>query len=113
VASSNLGAGVPAAGGIYKDNVVCAWARVSTTGVALASFGCSVSRTAAGQYRVTYNNAFTSSNDACPVVTAHYALGARFAMISVVNANYVDVETYNSSGVLADSYFHIIVLGRQ
>ena len=113
IATTNLGSGVPAAGATYKDNVVCAWARVSTTGTALSSFGCTVTRVSTGLYRVTYNNAFTSSNDACPVATAHYASGARFAMISINSSDHCDIETYNSTGVLTDSFFHIIVLGRQ
>jgi hypothetical protein len=113
IASQNLGSGVPAAGGLYRDNVVCAWARVSSTGAALSSFGCTVTRTGVGTYVVTYNNPFTSGNDVCPVVTAHYASGARFAMCSIVTATTLTIETYSSTGVLADSYFHVIVVGRQ
>jgi hypothetical protein len=113
VATENLGSGTPDAGGTYKDNVVCAWANVTPVGTASGSFGCTTEKLGAGRYRINYNNPFSSSNDAVPVATAYYSSGPRIAVITINGAASVVVETYSISGILTDTPFHIIVLGRQ
>ena len=57
----------PAEGGVYRDNVVYAWAHVNADGSVAASFGCTVTRVGLGRYRVDYERALP--NGMAPVVT--------------------------------------------
>jgi hypothetical protein len=65
---NDLGTGdAPAEGGVYRDNVVYAWAHVNADGSVTSSFGCTVTRLGLGRYRVDYDQALP--NGMAPVVT--------------------------------------------
>lgn len=112
--TTNLGSGTPAAGGLYRDNVLCAWARVSASGSIVSSFGISsVTKTSTGTYQVNFSNAFASGNDVCATASARQSATNRFVMIGLYSASYVTVEIYSNAGVLVDNDFSVIVTGRQ
>ena len=93
------------------NNVVYAWARVTTTGTALASFGCTVARTSAGNYRLTFTTAFGSANNICAVASCRQSAGNYTATIAFYNTAYIDIETYNGTGTQVDCDFQVIVTG--
>jgi hypothetical protein len=105
--------GTPAEGAVYKDNVVYAWAEVSSDGTLVDGFGCTVSRrTGSGSYRVTFNRSLP--NGASAIVTPKGLNDVVLASV-VTNANFADVATKNFNGsafVFFDSGFYIQVVGR-
>lgn len=114
VAEDDLGdTDTPAAGGLYQDNVVYAWAHVQADGTVTASYGCTVSKLlGAGSYRVSFKRQLP--NGASAVVTAQ-TLNDPVIATAVTNANQADVATKVFNGaafVGADYGFYIQVVGR-
>ena len=116
-ASSNLGSnGTPLPGGHYADNVVYAWAEVSSGGTLVDGFGCTVTKIGTGTYRVDYKRDL--ANGAVPVVTA-ISNGANIPMATINTTSTTDagatVRTFrfsNGDFQLLDNPFYIQVVGR-
>ncbi len=114
ITTTNLGTGTPAGGGLYRDNVLCAWARVAASGSIVSRFGVSsVTHVSTGTYQINFSNAFASGNDVCATASARQSATNRFVMIGLYDATYVTVEIYNNAGTLVDNDFSVIVTGRQ
>mgnify|MGYP007059381140 CR=1 FL=1 len=113
-AEDNLGAAdTPDRGGVYRDNVVYAWADVQFNGAAISSFGCTVARQGAtGLYRVTFKRQLP--NGVSAIVTVK-TLNDPVIATAVANQNFADVSTKVFNGaafVPFDSAFYIQVVGR-
>lgn len=113
-AEDNLGAvDTPDRGGVYRDNVVYAWADVQFNGTAAASFGCTVAKNGAtGLYRVTFKRQLP--NGVSAIVTVK-SLNDPVIATAVANQNFADVSTKAFNGaafVPFDSAFYIQVVGR-
>ncbi len=102
----------PAEGGVYRDNVVYAWARVNADGTVASSYGCTVSKSATGSYRVIFERELP--NGASATVTAR-TVNDPILATAVTSASQASVATkfFNGSAfVFADSDFYIQVVGR-
>jgi hypothetical protein len=99
---------------VGKNTVVHAWARVAyTAGTCTIQSGygvSSVTRTSAGQYTVTLQNAFGAAEDICPIVTCRWSSGF-YATVSTSTTSTIMVETYNTAGTQSDCSFSIVVFG--
>jgi len=104
----------PIAGGVYQDNIVYAWANVSSVGTLVGGFGCTTTRSTTGTYVVTYKKSMSSS-DYAPVVTALEASSPQFAVISAASTTRCTVKIWKFSGgafSLVDSQFFFQLTGR-
>ena len=117
-ADTSLGSAVaPAVGGVYADNVVYAWARVRGDGVIEASYGVqSVTRIAAGYYRVTLRRSL-QSGQVVPMAIAYSANDIVVARIASASTNVCDVRTDmwiqgNGQFSATDYRFLVQVVGR-
>jgi hypothetical protein len=111
---NELGAGTTLEqGGVYRDNVVYAWAHVNGDGSVAASFGCTVTRQGLGRYRVDYDQTLT--NGMAPVVTP---LSANDPVIATAAPSGDDGATVVVFGFVggqfqaSDRAFFIQVVGR-
>ncbi len=118
------GSSGPQIGGVYKDNTVLAWARMSgasiTTDFGVASVGSSVVN-GFTTYTVTLNNSAADANSLVPVVTTYDAPSTTpspdFATVHSVTANSFKVTIYswNNTTKTWDSgsgTWYFVVLGR-
>lgn len=104
----------PLPGGVYRDNVVYAWAHVRGDGVILESFGVDrVQRTGIGAYSVYYE---TPLNDAsCPIATAQSSNDPVLATIGSFGPTGCAVRVKYDQGTswaFIDNAFFIQVVGR-
>ena len=113
-ATDTLGpAPTPAAGSVYQDNVVYAWANVNADGSVSSSFGCTVSKiTGTGSYRITFKRQLP---DGASVTVTPRTVNDPVIATAVINANQADVATkvFNGAAFVAfDSAFFVQVVGR-
>ena len=103
----------PEEGGVYRDNVVYAWAHVQSNGTVGSSYGCTVTKlTGTGLYRITFKRQLP--NGASAIVTPQ-TLNDPVIATAVTNANRADVATKVFNGaafVPFDAGFYIQVVGR-
>lgn len=116
VARNGLGdAATPAAGGIYQDNQVYAWARIRGDGVIEESYGIdNVVRFGAGWYRITL---LRSLADASITVTPYSANDPVIATVSSFNGTNCEIKTRlylngNDGFEQSDYRFYIQFVGR-
>ena len=104
----------PLPGGVYRDNVVYAWAHVRGDGVILESFGVDrVQRTGVGAYSVYYETPL--NNATCPIVTAQTSNDPVLATIGNLVPTGCAVRVKNDHGTSwanIDNAFFIQVVGR-
>jgi hypothetical protein len=106
----------PEKGGVYKNNVIHAWALVSTSGSLQESFGvASVTKLGTGQYQVTLQQLFPGSSSFGAVVTPFWP-GPAYAVLNSRGysggQSNVIIHTYNTSGTLTDMAFTVIIVGQ-
>jgi len=110
----DLGAGLPPdEGGVYRDNVVYAWANVNADGTVLSSFGCSVTRTGTGTYRITYERVLSAG--AAPIVSPLSVNDPVIAAISSSGPSEASVKIhgfFNGGFQTQDRPFFVQVVGR-
>lgn len=114
-ATADLGEFVaPTAGGVYRDNVVYAWAYVQGNGTIVESFGVDrVTRSASGQYSVFYETSLTGAS--CPMVMAQSANNPVLATVGNFGPLGCDVKVRYDQGtswLFTDNNFFIQVMGR-
>ena len=104
----------PLPGGVYRDNVVYAWAYVRGDGVILESFGVDrVQRTGVGAYSVYYETPL--NNATCPIVTAQTSNDPVLATIGNLGPTGCAVRVKYDQGTswaFIDNAFFIQVVGR-
>ncbi len=106
--------GTPAIGGHYRDNVIYAWANISSTGNVLGGMGITTTKTATGTYSITYNRSMSGSNYA-PMAIAFESSSPQFAVISGATTSSCTVKIWQfSAGAfsLVDSQFFFHLTGR-
>ncbi|MDH7514334.1 MAG: hypothetical protein QHI48_00460 [Bacteroidota bacterium] len=109
----------PMSGGYYRDNVVYAWANVSSAGQlagGTAGFGCTVTKTATGTYDISYKKTMSGYAYA-PMAIAFEGTSPQFAVISSASSTGCTVKIWKYSTTtntfsLTDSQFFFILCGR-
>jgi hypothetical protein len=119
VASTILDTGIPAIGGVYGDNTVVAWGRMST-GTLLEGFGvASVSTNTSGPYNIytiTLQRTMANGNSLIPIVSVWHN-APRFAAVTDVNSNSFGVNIFNWNNTTkawdnGGGPWYFVVLGR-
>ena len=103
----------PVEGGVYRDNVVYAWAHVQGNGSVVSSFGCTVTRTGTGTYTISYKR--TLGSGASPIVSPLSANDPVLASISSSSPSSASVKIQgfvDGQFQTQDRDFFIQVVGR-
>jgi hypothetical protein len=114
-ATSNLDEfNAPLPGGVYRDNVVYAWAHVRGDGVILESFGVDrVQRTGVGAYSVYYEAPL--NNASCPIAMAQTSNDPVLATVGNFGPTGCSVRVKYDQGnswAFIDNSFFVQVVGR-
>ena len=102
----------PAEGGVYRDNVVYAWAHVLPDGTVASSYGCTVSKSATGSFTISFKRQLP--NGVSATVTPQTVNDPVIAT-AATNANQAQVamKVFNGTTFVAADYgFYVQVVGR-
>lgn len=92
-----------------RNNIIGAYVRWNSAGTALTSFGCSIAKISTGVYRVTLDEARTSTNYV-PVASVENEGNQRTAKISIQSTTQFQIRIENSSQSGRDTggYCHVV-----
>jgi len=92
-----------------EENLRMLRGSIASDGSVVRGSGFTSSRLGTGRYRISFNTSFSSIPSAVASIYGSSAAGE--AVIDASATTYVDIRTYNSSGLAADQAFEFIVMG--